>query len=620
MLRARAAILGVTVRTWALTGVALGTALGVVTAADNGLRDPRDVLRVHAALAATFGAVLAAAGGAAGLVAALLGRPRGAAAPIAFAHAVACTAFLWGLRAFEFEWAYPARWPLVRDAAGMLLLATAAVVVAAAGAAAAGAAVLAVARRAPGVTWLRAAGGMAAVALASSALAAIRPAPERAAAEQDRAERAGAGPAAGAPSGGVAPAPAAPSVRPRLLVVGCDGADPDVLDALLAEGVLPNLGDLVARGAYLRLRTIANHPSPALWTSIASSRTPEDTGIRDFYVQRVLGARTPVASFPMHFGLNDGLLLRDVLGPRAIRVTPVNGDMVGVRRLWSVLAERGVSAGVVNWLVTWPARTEGAEFVVSDRAWAEARLARDAGTPEGDVAARGLWDPPEAGVRLPATEAAWASEDAFAAAAACSLVAAYAPAVLFAYFRDVDAAEHLHWDAWEPRFTIGADGPPRAGPVRDAYTAFDRHLGALRGAMGEDANVIVLSDHGHRAWFTWLGRGTPGGHTDAPDGVLLAAGPDIRPSPSPSPPGARGNAGAGEQAHVYDLAPTVLHLAGLPAAADMEGRVLTEILAGPPPLPRVATYETGAREEGDPVATEADAAMIERLRALGYIR
>ncbi len=64
----------------------------------------------------------------------------------------------------------------------------------------------------------------------------------------------------------------------------------------------------------------------------------------------------------------------------------------------------------------------------------------------------------------------------------------------------------------------------------------------------------------------------------------------------------------------------MLHLAGLPAAADMEGRVLAEILAGAPPRPRVATYETAGRRAGDPVATEADAAMIERLRALGYIR
>jgi hypothetical protein len=34
----------------------------------------------------------------------------------------------------------------------------------------------------------------------------------------------------------------------------------------------------------------------------------------------------------------------------------------------------------------------------------------------------------------------------------------------------------------------------------------------------------------------------------------------------------------------------------------------------------VATYETGEPPVGVPVATEADAAMIERLRALGYIR
>ena len=595
----------VTVRAWALGGFALGSALAAVTAWRNAFRSVPDVLRLDVALGLVFALVFAAVGAVAGLLLAATGRGRDRTGALAFAAALATTAFLWAARAFEFEWAYPARWPFVSDFPGMLAFVSALVVLGLGAAWLLGTGAFAVARRLPGVTWGRAAGAVGSAVLLSVAVLAAVPRPSR---PEPASLAAAAAPAKPAAAPAVMPVPN----RTRVLLVGCDGADPDVVQSLIAEGALPNLERIADRGVRCPLRTIARHPSPALWTSIASSRRPRDTGILDFYVQSVFGAATPVAEFPRNFGLNDGLLLRDVLGPRAIGVTPVNSDMVRVRRLWSILAGAGVTTGVVDWLVTWPARTEGAAFVVSDRAWSERRVARDADTPLDPVAADGeapLWDPPEVASLLPAGTSDWATEDAFAAATALALHAAYAPQVLMVYFRDVDAAEHLSWDRWEPARFRGREGvPPRSGPVRDAYVAFDRHVGALCDAVGPAANVIVVSDHGHHAWFTWLGRGTPGGHTDAPPGVLIAAGPDVR-----TPPVA-------PDASVYDVAPTVLQLAGLPVAADMEGRALEEILVDASPRPVVATYETGDREAGAPVATEADAAMIERLRALGYIR
>jgi hypothetical protein len=70
-----------------------------------------------------------------------------------------------------------------------------------------------------------------------------------------------------------------------------------------------------------------------------------------------------------------------------------------------------------------------------------------------------------------------------------------------------------------------------------------------------------------------------------------------------------------------DMAPTMLALLGVPAARDMKGRVLDEVLALQPP-PRVATYEKGGERPGtekaltSPVEEEAQ----EQLRGLGYIQ
>src|SRR5262245_10281834 len=115
----------VTVRTWAIVGLALGVGIGLVAAARNGFHSVPDVIRLLAALGATFALLLGSTGFAAGGLA-LLPRMRvPSGAPFAFASAVATTTFLWAARAFEFDLAYPARWSFVHGFGGMLAFSSA---------------------------------------------------------------------------------------------------------------------------------------------------------------------------------------------------------------------------------------------------------------------------------------------------------------------------------------------------------------------------------------------------------------------------------------------------------------------------------------------------------------
>ncbi len=77
-----------------------------------------------------------------------------------------------------------------------------------------------------------------------------------------------------------------------------------------------------------------------------------------------------------------------------------------------------------------------------------------------------------------------------------------------------------------------------------------------------------------------------------------------------------------ESANLLDIAPTILHLLGVPVPDDMDGRVLTEILD--PALASVETETVTAatpHEEPVPVAytEEEDAAIQQRLADLGYL-
>jgi hypothetical protein len=121
------------------------------------------------------------------------------------------------------------------------------------------------------------------------------------------------------------------------------------------------------------------------------------------------------------------------------------------------------------------------------------------------------------------------------------------------------------------------------------------------------------------------------------EGVLIAAGPAFRAGASP------------HQADLLDIAPTVLHLLGVPIPADMDGRILTELLdpaiipaasdslpipaaAGIPYPSSVAGLSGYGNGQGNghgstmasvpvasPYSEEEDAAIQRRLADLGYL-
>lgn len=99
-------------------------------------------------------------------------------------------------------------------------------------------------------------------------------------------------------------------------------------------------------------------------------------------------------------------------------------------------------------------------------------------------------------------------------------------------------------------------------------------------------------------------RGDSGCHRR--HGILIAWGAGVRADQA-----VRG-------AHIMDLAPTILHLMGLPVPEDMDGQVLTSALSIDRPVEyeSVETIEAGA-EEG--LSHEETAEVEERLRSLGYL-
>lgn len=154
------------------------------------------------------------------------------------------------------------------------------------------------------------------------------------------------------------------------------------------------------------------------------------------------------------------------------------------------------------------------------------------------------------------------------------------------------------------------------GVVSNAYRYHDLMLGRMLALAGPDCAVMVVSDHGF--------------HSDRllPDYIPAeAAGPAVEHRhfgmlALRAPGVLRGERIYG--ASVLDVAPTVLHLFGLPAALDMHGKVLLNALAEQRASAPVASWDEIAGEDGrHPPERQYDgvasAESFKQLVDLGYI-
>jgi predicted AlkP superfamily phosphohydrolase/phosphomutase len=121
--------------------------------------------------------------------------------------------------------------------------------------------------------------------------------------------------------------------RPRVVVLGFDGVDPDWLDRWTGEGKLPNLQKLAKRGTYRPLRSTNPPQSPVAWTTFATGTLPERHGIFDFI------RRNPSTYRPF-VGTTEVEIPR--VGP------PRAHNLRRGEPFWKKLAEKGVRVRLLN--------------------------------------------------------------------------------------------------------------------------------------------------------------------------------------------------------------------------------------------------------------------------------
>ena len=69
---------------------------------------------------------------------------------------------------------------------------------------------------------------------------------------------------------------------PRVLLIGWDAADWQMIHPLLDSGLMPSLQRLIEGGVMGNLSTLSPMLSPILWTSIATGKRAYAHGVRGF--------------------------------------------------------------------------------------------------------------------------------------------------------------------------------------------------------------------------------------------------------------------------------------------------------------------------------------------------
>src|SRR5438876_7715876 len=75
-----------------------------------------------------------------------------------------------------------------------------------------------------------------------------------------------------------------PKQKPRVIVVGVNGMELDIIRPLLLKGQMPNLSRVIEKGAYGKLRTVSGPNCPRVYSTLFTSTNPEEHGVTGFLV------------------------------------------------------------------------------------------------------------------------------------------------------------------------------------------------------------------------------------------------------------------------------------------------------------------------------------------------
>ncbi len=251
---------------------------------------------------------------------------------------------------------------------------------------------------------------------------------------------------------------------PRVLVIGLDGVPHSLLTELIGRGVMPNLAEIAASGDLRPAESTQPTVSCTAWTSFVTGVNPGGHGVFGF-IDREPGSYR-------HY----------ITGSRYVRSPQV----------WRTLGERGHRVIIMNVPVTSPPPEVNGLLVGGFLA---PKLEGATHPPElaarlGRLGYRIDIDPWQARKSLDLLLQDLDATLKGRVAGATELLSREPWSYAMVHVMGTDRINHFMWAEWD-------DGDPDYAPrFVDYYAAVDAAVGEIARAAGDDAELLLLSDHG----------------------------------------------------------------------------------------------------------------------------
>ncbi len=407
-------------------------------------------------------------------------------------------------------------------------------------------------------------------------------------------------------------------MKNKVLLIGWDAADWEIINPLLQAGLMPTLQTLINEGVSGNINTLEPALSPLLWTSIATGKRAYDHGILNF-TEPDNDLTTP--------------------GIRPVRVTSRK-----VKALWNILSQNNFKTNVVGWWPSHPAESVNGIYVSNFFPYSksdndgEVILVPDCIHPHessesfkellvesSEITAEILY-PFVPGLNNLNEEhrkplhalAKILSYTASIHAAATWCMEQNEWDLTCVYFEGIDLVSHNFMKFHPPLLKFIPDEYYAAYKhvVNATYRFHDMMLERYLELAGNDATIIVMSDHGfhsgnQRQHHLPKEPSSPA-HEHRQQGILVMKGPDLK---------------KGQQlfgTSLLDITPTILHAMGLPVGKDMEGRVIREAFVEAGEVSYIPSWESIPGNSGmHPPEVQmnpwAEHIALQQLMDLGYI-
>lgn len=402
----------------------------------------------------------------------------------------------------------------------------------------------------------------------------------------------------------------------KVLLIGWDAADWKVINPLMEEGLMPSLQGLIEEGVMGKLATLDPVLSPMLWTSIATGKRPYKHGIHGF--------------------------TEPIPGGKGIR--PIYNTNRSCKAFWNILTQENKKSHIVGWFPSHPAEPINGTMISNFYQRAEMRQGKAWEMPNGCVHPQEKTDfyaklrvhphelqAPHILPFVPDLDKVDHINDKRLDIIANNLAATATLHCAATYI-----LEHEEWDFVAVYFdAIDHLGhgfmkyhPPRRDhiPLQDyelyknvvnsIYRFHDMMLGRCLELIDDETTVVLVSDHGFHPGKnrpTALPKEpTAPAIEHSPYGIIAMKGPGIK----------KDELVFG--ASLLDVTPTLLHIFGLPAANDMDGKVLIHAFENNEVLTPIESWESVAGEDGrhkadKNISPENMQAELKQLIELGYI-